>query len=572
MGTARRLYLYTASLVALVTFGLGIQGLITVVLGRIVDSFGAVISDPGGVTREQTSLAIALVVVGLPIWLIHWTIVERTVRTTATAGPRELRSAARAFHLALVRGVTLAILVVVAIGIASRAIRMALGEEVGTVDVADSISWLVVAAAGWGYHTWVARRDALAGAAVEPGVSWTRLYRYGAALGGILIAMVAASRLITLAITVLLGPASLMGGTSAWHAAIAGAVPAALAGLAVWALHWRDSRMQVGDGSIDAEEHASVLRILVVGALLLLGAVVTGGAVVSALTALGEMSIGVYADGPVPSLIESVIVPPLAALPFLAGAWFHVRSRHAEAALAGGDAADSARRIARHLVALIGLAFLVAGAFQLLGFVLESLLGVRSIVGGDAVAIPASLAEIIVGGAMWAPAWRAILRQRAVAPTTERHARAGRAYLYVVVAVSLISAIGSGVFVLYRLIDAAMGGGGGGLGVEIATPLAALVIAVVVALYHGRLVVGDMRAAPEPAGHMPEERIPVNAAVNSATGPHAPDRPTIPEAAGPRPAPVELPIRLLAPAGMDLSRVVDAIRDGLPPGVTLETD
>ena len=34
----------------------------------------------------------------------------------------------------------------------------------------------------------------------------------------------------------------------------------------------------------------------------------------------------------------------------------------------------------------------------------------------------------------------------------------------------------------------------------------------------------------------------------------------------------ELPFRLLGPAGTDLSRVVDAIRDGLPPGVTLEAD
>ena len=43
MGTARRLYLYAASLIALATFGLGIQGLLTVVVGRLLDSFGAVI-------------------------------------------------------------------------------------------------------------------------------------------------------------------------------------------------------------------------------------------------------------------------------------------------------------------------------------------------------------------------------------------------------------------------------------------------------------------------------------------------------------------------------------------------
>ena len=547
MGTARRLYLYAASLIALATFGLGIQGLLTVVVGRLLDSFGAVISDPGGVTREQTSLAIALIVVGLPIWLIHWTIAQRSVGATATTGLSERQAAVRAFHLALVRGVTLVILVVVAIGIVSRALRMALGGEVGTVDLAGSIAWLVVAAAGWGYHTWVARRDALGGAAVEPGLSWTRLYRYGAALGGILIAMAASSSLITIAISMLIGPAPMLGGTTAWHPAMAGAIPAALAGLAVWAFHWRGASTTVGDAQVTADEQASVLRRIVVGGLLLLGAVVTGQAVVSALTAIGETVVGASADGSVPSLIESVVAPPLAALPFLAGAWCHVRERHAEAAVAGGEAADSARRIARHLLALVGLAFLAAGAFRLLGFALDAMLGVHSITGGDIVPIPVSVAQIIVGAVMWVPAWRAILSQRVATPTTERQARAGRAYLYVVVGVSLISAIGSGVFVLYRLIDAAMGGGGRGLGAEIATPLAALMVAIAVALYHGRLVVGDMRAAQEPAGSVPED-------------------------AWPGAAPMELPFRLLGPAGTDLSRVVDAIRDGLPPGVTLEAD
>ena len=103
MATARRLYLYIVS-------GIGL-GLIlsagTTLLGLVLDRLGIHAVDPfssgpfpvatgsAPLNREALAGAIGLMAVGLPLWLIHWGLVERTVRRNGPEAEAERQSQMR---------------------------------------------------------------------------------------------------------------------------------------------------------------------------------------------------------------------------------------------------------------------------------------------------------------------------------------------------------------------------------------------------------------------------------------------------------------------------------------------
>jgi hypothetical protein len=233
--------------------------------------------------------------------------------------------------------------------------------------------------------------------------------------------------------------------------------------------------------------------------------------------------------------------------------------QHREAAGRGPGERAAVERLATHLVAGVGLAFLAVGAGQLIGRLLELTIGSGVADEFFRYEVAWFLGQLLVGAVLWIPAWAAILRRRAADPAAERRATASRAYLYLVVGVALLAAVPSAAFILFRAIDTLLGGGGVDLGGELALPLAAVVVAGLVAIYHGRLLVTDLResavvAAAAPAMSMPPD-----------TGPPAAG--SVPMATSPGPS---LALTLRGPDGADLPAVADALRAHLPPGVVLE--
>ena len=154
---------------------------------------------------------------------------------------------------------------------------------------------------------------------------------------------------------------------------------------------------------------------------------------------------------------------------------------------------------------------------------------------------------------------RWILHRRAAAPDVERRAAAGRAYLFLVVGVALLACVPSAAFVLYRLIDTALGGHGVGLVGELAMPIAAIVVGVVVAVYHGDILRGDLRTTGE-------------AAPAVTGGPTTTVEPAMPMAqiVAETPGPASMDLVLSGPADADLDAVADELRRRLPPGISLE--
>jgi hypothetical protein len=325
-------------------------------------------------------------------------------------------------------------------------------------------------------------------------------------------------------------------------------------GLGVWWLYVDDARRAIRDGdAIGEDDRSSALRMTYFGAVLLVALASAALTVATSIEALGRQLLGVASDGDVGTFIESVVGPLLVVIPFVLAGWVGWRVWRDEAAERDHARLAAAERLSRHLTALVGITFLTVGMARLVGLLLEQILGA---IGPDDLfrwELPSFVAQLMVGAALWLPAWSLILRRRAISPAAERLASTSRAYFFLIVGGALIAGIPSTVFVLFRLIDAILGGASGALESELGFPIALTVVAAIVASYHGRLLVGDLRLASAAAGTI----VPVAAA-----------RTVEPPAVSILPATLALVLR--GPSGQDLEAIAASLREHLPQDVLLE--
>jgi hypothetical protein len=119
-----------------------------------------------------------------------------------------------------------------------------------------------------------------------------------------------------------------------------------------------------------------------------------------------------------------------------------------------------------------------------------------------------------------------------------------RTYLLIILAASVIASLGSAALVLYRFFGAILGANLGGNTVgELSTPIGVLVVAGIVALYHGQVLRRDLalRAAEIP-----------------------------PEEATAGAAEAQRHLVLTGPPGSDLGTALADLRACLPPGYRLD--
>src|SRR5688572_8752471 len=126
MQTIRRLYLYLLSGITLGMLLVGLSLLLEVTLAALGIGHGALASGGSG-DRERLSVAAALVGVGLPVWAIHWFLVERGMRPTSAHAEAERASIVRALFFSVVLGVLLGFGATAAFALVQELIRAVLG-------------------------------------------------------------------------------------------------------------------------------------------------------------------------------------------------------------------------------------------------------------------------------------------------------------------------------------------------------------------------------------------------------------------------------------------------------------
>ncbi len=564
---ARRIYLYLASGLSLAALAIGLLQLLTVLLLQLGEAIGGaapLVDDPDP-TREQLSLGLALVAVGLPVWLLHWFFVERTVRGSGPGATVERASATRALFFTIVLLGALGPWISGAHDLLRQVLGMFFGlpnSSGGGLLGASAI--VLVGGSILIFHAAVRIRDMRA-VRLERASAWLpRLYLYVASFAGLAIALAGASSLIETLLRLVVGrsPAEVAVAEAApawWILPAISSVVQIAVGLTVWTAHWRYSFGVIRSGDHRAaSERDSRLRVVYFLAVALASAIAVLFAARASLESALQWVLGIAQSDESVQLVQDLIGPPLSAVPFVAAWWLHRRRLSTEAWRFGGDErAASARRLLVLLGSLVGLAFAVTGTVGLLGILIDVLLGgSRTLIVAENLwrrELSQFAALAAVGAPFWLGNWYVAERRRATHPH-EALATARRAFLYLVLSVALIAGLTSLAFVLYRLLRAAMGVSPLDIS-DLSTPLGALIVMGLLLVFHGVTLRGDLRTRARLIS------------TDAATEQGAPTRAVVQ-------APVEtsstsVSLVLTGPSGTGIDALITQLRALLPEGYSL---
>ncbi|HEX7171662.1 MAG TPA: DUF5671 domain-containing protein [Candidatus Limnocylindria bacterium] len=560
MQTARRLYLYLMAGIGLGVLVAGISLLLTTLLEAIGIDSGAVFSGDQA-SRERLTLATAMTVVALPVWLIHWFVAERGAEEGRPGADLERSSAVRGLFLALVLGgMLLAAFLSLRSLIEWIALRL-VGESTFSNPAGD-LGLLVAAGVAWAYHLAVRLRDWRRGPITGAGAWLPRAYLFVATFVGLFVLLFGVADLFALVSRLLAGESDdpvFGGGGTWWTFPLASALSRILVGGATWLGHWWYARQLWADsgyrGSIErpaSMRFAFYVAVLVVAAAAAIGYAGQVGRLLIG-TALGVSGSDPSGGG----ILGEVVAAAAAALVFAFAWWLHARWLRAAARDPEAEATvPRPDRLVAYPTALVGLAVGAIGAARLLGLVLDLLLGGgRVLTGGDQPErVFADFAPFaILGFGVWLWHWSAVLRAVAADPAEEATSTVRRAALLATLAVAVLAGVASLGVVLYRLFGTLFGlEVPANVAAELSVPIGALVVTVAIALYHGGLLRQDgaLRAVDREA----EEAV----GVPTAT----PVRP-------------EVVLTLVGPPGVEpgtLTGVADGLRAQLPDGFELRDD
>lgn len=460
IGTPRRIYFYLASFVSLMMAAGGASSALAAALDSVFR---------GGDFAQTMAMGLALVAVGLPVWLFHWRFVQRAAERT----PGERRSVLRNLHVYTSLGVALGFIAFSAFS----AVRLALfaGEF-------DGFAWggAPVWAAVWAYH-WRVASNERAGASDET-LAVRRMYIYLASAVALAMAALGVgilARAVLLDIyQAALGVTLPEEGLSAFGEEARAALAAALVGGAGWAAHWL--KFAKGD-------RRSALR----WAYLLIAAL--GGGFGAALIGVGFAVFALMlwsAGGVEGSLAEHFATLPSSLVVVLIAAviWrYHVGRSWPES---GWGAPLLARiyMLALSAMGLAALALAAAATADALTLALAELAGAEeAYTRGGGWELRHRVAYIMtllsLGGPAWGTAWRQSQKYASEYPQTER---VGKMYALGVICVGLLALIGGASATLFVFLNDLLADGALSAGtlLDLSLPISALLPPALILPYH----------------------------------------------------------------------------------------
>jgi hypothetical protein len=154
VSAVRRLYVYGVAFASLLMLAIGVSGLGGVLLETLLPATGAAGQAVVDGLRSSVTQNAALVLVGLPVWLLHWGMARRAARSDL----EERRTALRRLFLYAVLAVMAVRWAFSAHSLLSQAVRQVLRDPdaSGLRALLEPVPWLLVASAVWAYHRHVA--------------------------------------------------------------------------------------------------------------------------------------------------------------------------------------------------------------------------------------------------------------------------------------------------------------------------------------------------------------------------------------------------------------------------------
>ena len=424
MFNARRVYVY---LVSLISFAAAILAVISLLQKLLLPNFFQ--------ANNDVALQIAILIIAVPIYLGHWSWGERRV-----AQDEEERGALlRRVYLYLIMGGAVVLAAVNAYDL----LEWLLSMDDRWQALVYYLIPLVIASGVWLYHLQLLRRDEVEypNTGLLGAVHRTYLYAFSAA--GLVMTSLATVELLRWLFSSL--------GDRLWDAGTLGvdvrsAIPQIVVGIVLWLIYWLTAQRLFESG--DAEERRSVLRKFYLYAAIFAG--VAGGVSAAALVLSGVFRVwlGLPVDGDIRNSLAWIIM--------FAALWFYHSQVLTDDARAADHTAQQAdiRRIYLYLLSGVGLVALLVG---LIGDISTLLYVVDDGMSDTFRELLAYFsAALIAGLPVWALAWRKAQQEASRQDRTGSLARDSlvrKIYLYIFLFVSIMSVLGSAIFVIYRLLQ-----------------------------------------------------------------------------------------------------------------------
>jgi hypothetical protein len=438
MKSIRRLYFYLVAFISIEVVVWGLVGLLRSIVDKTIS---------GG--ADALAQALALILVGVPIFLIHWLWAQRA----AAREEEEKTASIRAVFLYAVLLATLIPVVQNLLSFIDRSLVEVTGLGVARSfsafreqTVADNLIAILMNGIVAAYFWNVLRGDWTSLADKENFSDVRRLYRYIWMLYGLLMTVFGAQQILRFLFYI---PSDVLGAPG--REIVVNGLALLVVGTPIWVYSWSI----IQNSLVDPAEMGSTLRLGILY-LLALGGVITvlttAWMVINTIlrAALGE-------DISFNEIIRQIGGPisvgvPLGMVWAYYGYWLN---RHIEAV---GDRIRQAsmKRLYNYVLSFIGLVVAFVGVATLLNFLIDVVTQLSfSFTDSLRNNLTASLSSLVVGLPLWLIMWRPMQMEATVSGEMGDHARRSvlrKAYLYLVLFASVIGVMASGVGLVYQLI------------------------------------------------------------------------------------------------------------------------
>jgi hypothetical protein len=440
----RRLYFYLVALIS-----------IEVVLWGLVSLLRSIVNQTISGGADALAQALALILVGVPIFLIHWLWAQRAAARDEEEKTATIRAA---FFYAILLGTLIpvaqnllsfidrSLVQVTGLGV-ERAFSSFRGQTLADNLIAILMNGIVAV-----YFWNILRGEWATLSDKENFTEVRRLYRYIWMLYGLLLTVFGAQQVLRFLLYI---PGDVLGEMG--REVVVNGVALLVVGTPIWAYSWR----VIQDSLIDPAEKGSILRLGILY-ILALGAVIT--VITTAFMVVNSIITWLLgADWSFQDFVQRIGGPlsigvPLGLVWAYYGYWLN---RHIEAV---GDRVRQAsmKRLYNYILSLIGLVVAFVGVTSLIRFVIDMVIGPGMLM-TDTMrgSLAASIASIIIGLPLWLTMWRPMQAAALTQDEMGDHARRSvlrKTYLYLVLFVSVIGGMATAVGLVYQLIRVVLAG------------------------------------------------------------------------------------------------------------------
>ncbi|MEP7133480.1 MAG: DUF5671 domain-containing protein [Chloroflexota bacterium] len=478
MKSIRRLYFYLVAIISIEIVVWGLVGLLRSIIDQTVS---------GG--ADALAQALALILVGVPIFLVHWLWAQRVSAQDEDEKSATLRAV---FLYGVLLGTLIPVIqnllsfidrsLVEVTGLGVARAFSSFREQTLADNLIAIIMNLIVAA-----YFWNVLRNAWSTLTEKENFSEVRrLSRYIWMLYGLLMTVFGAQQILRFIFYI---PGNVLGELG--REVVVNGTALLVIGTPVWIYTWR----VIQDSLADPAEMGSTLRLGILY-ILALGGVIT----VITTSAMVVNTIVTYllgGDGTFRDFVRQIGGPISVGVPLgMIWAYYgHWLNRHIEAI---GDRVRQAgmKRIYNYILSFIGLVVSFIGVMLLLTFIIDMITSKAFLMGSDNRSnLATSIASLIVGLPLWLMTWRPMQAEALAQDDLGDHARRSvlrKTYLYLALFASVIGVMGTGVGLVYQLIKAVLTGNPGSDFVTTLLNLTqVLFLFGVVLVYHLRVLRAD---------------------------------------------------------------------------------